>query len=234
MIDLKEFIHNGELDTALLNDMIPHGRFSWFKMVRIACTISNINHVHQTVQLLKEKKYIIGVNLMQVALLEKKDYYNCIEILKQSKESVDYFYIADSFGTIRPKHMGFYRDTFKTLGCIGFHAHDNMGLAFANVLQASHWHIYDTTVTGMGRGVGNAKTEQYLSCYTNIDLTNLNNVITKYFVPLKTKHGWGWNKHYMQTAVQKIHPTYAQNLINSHQTDANITKILSRIQKTSY
>ena len=38
----------------------------------------------------------------------------------------------------------------------------------------------------------------------------------------------------MQTAVQKIHPTYAQNLINSHQTDANITKILSRIQKTSY
>ena len=234
MIDLKEFIYNDTLDTTLLNDMIIHGRFSWFKMVRIACTKANIEHVYEAVQILKNKKYIIGVNLMQVALLDKKDYYKCIETLKLSKDKVDYFYIADSFGTIRPKHMGFYRDTFKTLGCIGFHAHDNMGLAFANVLQASHWHIYDTTVTGMGRGVGNAKTEQYLSCFQNVDLTNLNDVITKYFDPLKKKHNWGWNKHYMQTAVQKIHPTYAQNLINSHQTDNNITQILSTIQKKTY
>jgi len=234
MIDLKEFINNDKLDTTLLNDMIAHTKFSWFKMVRIACTKANIHHVNECVDILHNKKYIIGVNLMQVALLEKKDYYECIEVLKLSKNKVDYFYIADSFGTIRPKHMGFYRDTFKVLGKIGFHAHDNMGLAYANVLQASHWHIYDTTVTGMGRGVGNAKTEQYLSTFSNTDITGLHHVIDKYFEPLKAKHGWGWNKHYMQTAVQKIHPTYAQNLINSHQSDANITKILSTIQKRTY
>ena len=234
MIDLKEFIKNDELDTALLDDMIIHSRYSWFKMVRIACTIANIHHVYDTVQLLKDKNYIIGVNLMQVALLEKHDYDMCIETLKLCKNKVDYFYIADSFGTIHPKHMNYYRDTFKVLGKIGFHAHDNMGLAYANVLQASHWHIYDTTVTGMGRGVGNAKTEQYLATFKILDLSPLYYIIDKYFEPLKTKHGWGWNKHYMQTAVQRIHPTYAQNLINSHQCDQKITKILSGIQSKVY
>lgn len=234
MIDLKEFIKDNTLDTTLLDDMIIHSRFSWFKMVRIACTKTNISHVYETVQLLKQKGYILGVNLMQVALLDTPDYKLCIETLKLSKDKVDYFYVADSFGTIQPKDMSYYKDTFKVLGKVGFHAHDNMGLAYANVLQASKWHIYDTTVTGMGRGVGNAKTEQYLMTYKNVDMKQLNHVIDKYFTPLKTKHNWGWNKHYMQTAVQGIHPTYAQNLINSHQTDEKITQILNNIQDKSY
>ena len=45
---------------------------------------------------------------------------------------------------------------------IGVHTHDNLGLAFANTLQAIQdgASIVDTTFFGMGRGVGNAKTEQ--------------------------------------------------------------------------
>ena len=53
---LKEFINNNKLDTVLLNDMVIHGRFSWFKMVRIACTKANIEHVYEAVEILKQKK----------------------------------------------------------------------------------------------------------------------------------------------------------------------------------
>src|SRR6056297_1662511 len=47
-------------------------------------------------------------------------------------------------------------------GELGIHTHDNMGLALPNTLRAHaegvEW--LDATVTGMGRGPGNARTEE--------------------------------------------------------------------------
>ena len=55
---------------------------------------------------------------------------------------------------------------------IGVHMHNNKGLAYANTIQAydSGAEYLDGTITGIGRGSGNAQTE-YLSCFLkNISL----------------------------------------------------------------
>ena len=235
MVDLKEFNIRDTLDEQLVNDIIPHSKDSWFSLVRIALTKANLSILPDMVKLMKEKKYIIGVNLMQVDLLKEKDFINAIEQLRLIKNDVEYFYVADSFGTIKPSRLEYYKNHYSTLGKIGFHAHDNLGLAFANILEAEklQYDLIDTTLTGMGRGVGNAKTEQYLMLDAKFH-KQVFDVVDKWFIPLQRKCKWGWNRHYMQTARHKTHPSYAQRLLNSHLSDGDITNILSGLRESTY
>ena len=237
MIDLKEFYNVvlGGLDKQLVNDIIPHSKDSWFSLARVALTKANLSILPDMVKILKQKKYTVGVNLMQVDLLEEQEFIRAVEELRLIKNSIDYFYVADSFGTIKPQKLEYYKSHYSTLGKIGFHAHDNMGLAFANVLEAERleYDLIDTTMTGMGRGVGNARTEQYLMLDKGFH-QEVFDVVDKWFVPLQRKCKWGWNRHYMQTARYKTHPSYAQRLLNSHLSDGQITDVLSGLYEAAY
>ena len=101
---------------------------------------------------------------------------------------------------------------------IGIHAHDNMGKALDNTLVAIkngiNW--VDTTVTGMGRGPGNTKTEEAIlelnKIMKKIDLVPLLNLIEKYFKPLKNKFNWGSNVYYYYAGIG-VHPTFIQQML---------------------
>ena len=75
-----------------------------------------------------------------------------------------------------------------------------MGRATAknNVLTAikngSNW--IDTTVFGMGRGAGNAKTEDFV---TKSKRKIINQLKERRFVDLKNEYRWGFNKYYNLT-----------------------------------
>ena len=60
------------------------------------------------VKILKQKKYTVGVNLMQVDLLDEHEFIRAVEELRLIKNSIDYFYVADSFGTIKPQKLEYY------------------------------------------------------------------------------------------------------------------------------
>ena len=49
-------------------------------------------------------------------------------------------------------------------GEIGVHAHDNLKKALSNSIHASKYGVnwIDSTITGMGRGPGNVKTEELI------------------------------------------------------------------------
>jgi 4-hydroxy 2-oxovalerate aldolase len=113
---------------------------------------------------------------------------------------------------------------------IGFHAHDNMGNAKNNVLTAikngSNW--IDTTVFGMGRGAGNAKTEDFVSRDKKMLITQLKK---RRFIDLKNKYKWGFNKYYNLSAKSKIHPTYIQKILNiSKISETRIIKIINNLK----
>ncbi|MCH8957665.1 hypothetical protein IIA28_20485, partial [candidate division KSB1 bacterium] len=75
---------------------------------------------------------------------------------------------------------------------IGLHAHNNLQLATANVLEAveSGCDFVDTTLKGIGRSAGNAQTEiilvllQRYSRLTGMDLIRTLNVSNKVFQPI--------------------------------------------------
>jgi 4-hydroxy 2-oxovalerate aldolase len=71
-------------------------------------------------------------------------------------------YVVDSNGSMLPSDVEHYvRVVADVTGAVGFHGHDNLGMANANTLAAAHAgaSIVDATLNGIGRGAGNASIE---------------------------------------------------------------------------
>ena len=158
---------------------------------------------------------------MQISEYGSKELKNICSKINKLCPSI--FYVADSLGSLNPKDI---KNIFRVISKyseipLGMHAHDNMGLARENTLSAisSGASYIDSTLLGMGRGAGNAKTEEIFLqlSYRQSDeysLVSLFEFLHKYMRPLKLKYCWGPDYLYMLSAMHKIHPSFVQNLIN--------------------
>ena len=220
MINATELVGGTPLETVLEKLFPESAENSPVNVVRIAC------HVHEFVKALpacnwlKERGYIVGFNLMQVADRSQEE----VEALslEATKYPIDVLYFADSMGSMTPgqtsKIIGWLRKYWQ--GAMGIHTHDNMGLALSNTLQAIKDGVtwLDATVTGMGRGPGNARTEELVIEIADmrqqgINMVPLMSIIRTYFQPLKNKCGWGSNPYYYLSGKYGIHPTYVQEML---------------------
>lgn len=220
MINATEIV--GDMpQEEVLQQLFPHqASESPVDVVRIAC------HVHEFVKALpacnwlKERGYMVGFNLMQVADRTQEE----VEALslEASKYPIDALYFADSMGSMDPtqttKIIGWLRKHWQ--GAMGIHTHDNMGLALSNTLAAMDNGVtwLDATVTGMGRGPGNARIEELVIEVAdrrgkNINMVPLMSVIGSYFQPLKNQCGWGSNPYYYLSGKYGIHPSYIQEML---------------------
>ena len=84
----------------------------------------------------------------------------------------------------------------------------------------------------MGRGPGNLRTEDIIKKIYPKDLTHLNKIKRKIFLPLKKKFKWGPNQYYKTAAHNKIHPTYIQQMLADTRFKKNDYKnILKKFKK---
>lgn len=207
-------------------------------VVRIAC------HVHEFVKALpacnwlKERGYSVGFNLMQIADRNKDEVIALA--LEAQKYPIDSLYFADSMGSMDPeqtkKIISWIREGWQ--GNMGIHTHDNMGLAMQNTLTAINCGVtwLDATVTGMGRGPGNARTEELAIEIQSLDnrqvnLVPLMSVINQFFQPLKNKCGWGSNPYYYLSGKHGIHPTFIQEMLSdSRYSEEDILATIDRLK----
>ncbi|MDD4864940.1 MAG: aldolase catalytic domain-containing protein [Alishewanella agri] len=207
-------------------------------VVRIAC------HVHEFVAALpacnwlKERGYTVGFNLMQIADRTQEE----VEALslEASRYPIDALYFADSMGSMDPAQtsqiISWLRKHWQ--GDMGIHTHDNMGLALSNTLQAVKDGVtwLDATVTGMGRGPGNARTEELVIEVADmrkqaINMVPLMSVIRSYFQPLKNQCGWGSNPYYYMSGKYGIHPTYIQEMLgDSRYSEEDILAAINHLK----
>ena len=86
----------------------------------------------------------------------------------------DMVYFADSNGSMMPKRVSSIYEQCTDYCAIsfGFHAHDNLGLAQANTLAAMSGgaSCVDVTLSGMGKGIGNLRTEYFIAYLHAIDI----------------------------------------------------------------
>lgn len=189
-------------------------------LVRIACHVHEFAQALPACNWLKSKGFKVGFNLMQVADRSKAE----VEALAKlaADYPIDALYFADSMGSMDPSSTSeiirWFRSYWK--GEMGIHTHDNMGLALSNTLQAIKDGVtwLDSTVTGMGRGPGNARTEELIIEVSEIKNTEANlvpimSLIKEYFQPLKNECGWGSNPYYFLSGKYGIHPTYIQEML---------------------
>ena len=186
-------------------------------IVRFACHFHEFEQILPAVGWLTERGYRVGFNLMQITDRTREEVLQLGRLARNWPVEVLYF--ADSMGSMTPddtvRIMGWLREEWD--GPLGIHTHDNMGLALANTLQAAAkgatW--LDATVTGMGRGPGNARTEELVIEAETLrgrkaNLVPLMTLIRQYFGPMKAKCGWGTNPYYYLSGKYGIHPTYVQ------------------------
>jgi 4-hydroxy 2-oxovalerate aldolase len=188
-------------------------------VIRVAVNYSKLGGAIDTIRALVDADFQVCVNLMQIDVATRDEERTCLDELARL-DTVDAVYLADSLGSMRPERVTelFRRFATHTRHPLGFHAHDNQGLALANSLAAieagASW--IDATMAGMGRGAGNAKTEQLLGLLRGREPgTQLLSFVARYFYPLLAIHGWGPSVYYAIAGRQYIHPTYVQKLEES-------------------
>ncbi|MBV1952502.1 MAG: aldolase catalytic domain-containing protein [Cycloclasticus sp.] len=226
MVNGSELIEHVNGIEYVIGKLFTKAENSQVSLVRIACHIHQFEDCLPAATYLKKMGYRVGFNLMQIADCDNK------EITRLAKEAgrypIDVLYFADSMGSLLPAGIVTIIQAFRRgwSGELGVHTHDNMGNALTNTLTALDEGVkwLDATVTGMGRGPGNAKTE-----YLAIELKNreqnrgnispLLELIRNHFSALLKQYCWGSNAHYYLAGKYKIHPSYVQEMLNDSRYD---------------
>lgn len=195
-------------------------------LTRFACHFRELPQALPAAGWLADRGYRVGFNLMQIADRSRAE---VLELARMARDwPVEVLYFADSMGSMTPEDtariVGWLREEWK--GPLGIHTHDNMGLALANTLRSHAEGVswLDATVTGMGRGPGNARTEELVIEAEALrgrraNLVPLMALIRKQFGPMKTQYGWGTNPYYYLAGKYGIHPTYIQEMLGDARYD---------------
>ena len=195
-------------------------------LVRIACHVHEFEKALPAVTWLKERGYQVGLNLMQVADRSGEE----IKALARKARTypLDVLYFADSMGSMGPDQVAQIVQWFRSEydGAMGIHTHDNLGLALSNTLRAIDEGVtwVDSTVTGMGRGPGNARSEELSIEIAErrgklANLVPLMTLLRQHFKPMQAHYGWGTNPYYYLAGKYGIHPTYIQEMLSDSRYD---------------
>lgn len=153
--------------------------------------------------------------------------------------------IVDTFGEMTKKDVLRLCDIYdKYLNrdiLVGFHAHNNLQLAFSNAITFINKMIdkrsviIDTSIYGMGRGAGNLPTELLVS-YLNdnydkkYNIDPLLRIADEVICKIKDEYNWGYSLEYYLSAVNSIHPSYVINFMNRKTLNTqDISKLLNLI-----
>lgn len=207
-------------------DFLPKSE-SVIDMVRVACYIHQIPAAMEMIEYLHELGYETTCNIMAVSQVNLKQLEEALEMLCTS--SVDVIYLVDSYGSLYPENAAELAEVYlsyaeKAGKQVGFHAHNNQNLAFANTIETLSYGVsyLDATAQAMGRGAGNCAMELLLGFLKNpkYKIYNLLTFIEKYMIPLKEQGVvWGYDLQYMFTGQLNRHPREAMSFTADKRKD---------------
>lgn len=202
MVNLKEV--DATNIVSLLSPCI-----GYIDLIRLAVRPQDLAHAAEVAQVVKSMGFAVATNIMYMSTWKNiPNFYNQLSLLK---EKVDMLWMVDSYGAVVPADIPeIVMHVKEQLSCpIGFHGHHNMELAFANSLQAiaCGCEIIDSTITGMGRGAGNLKTELLLTYLSKsnqqVDFYRLAHLVNM-FQELQSQYGWGGSLPYMISGANSL------------------------------
>lgn len=193
-----------DLDTF----MVPYKKY--IDLVRTAVAPVNLERARTLGKELKKRGFKVAFNLMYMSQWANDSEF--IQKLNELEGEVDFIYMVDSFGGVYPEDVKEALELIKkeVKIPIGFHGHNNMELGLANSLVAleNGCDIVDATITGMGRGAGNLKTELLLTSLNSkelihIDFNKLNPIVAE-FEKMQKHYLWGTSLPYMISGAYSL------------------------------
>lgn len=177
-----------DIDLAYKHDM---------GFIRIGTDVTKVSESEEFVKRAKKYGMFVTANYMKSYAVSPKEFAEQVKL--SQKYGVDLIYIVDSAGGMFPEDIEkYYNAAIKVTDLpIGFHGHDNLGLAVSNSLFAVELGIefIDTTLQALGRSAGNANTEVVVAALIkrgykiDIDLLKVLEVGQKYIQPLIPQKG---------------------------------------------
>ena len=232
--------------------MIDFGKFSIDKVpkqnetnihgIRVAFSKKDLKDAINYCKIIKEKGYDVYIQPMVTISYSEKE----LELLLNLVNNIEPYavYIVDSFGSMNEKNvievLNKYKKSLKEKIKIGFHAHNNLQLAYSNAITFMNNSdnrdiIIDSSVYGIGRGAGNLATELISSYLNNKDKQNYRinyilEIVDNYLLDLKKIKNWGYCLEYYLSAINNCHPNYSKFLSEMHtMTIYDMQSILEKI-----
>lgn len=223
-----------------IND-IPDWNPSYCEGIRVIIRYSEIKKSLNFCRALAEKGYKVFVQPMLTMRYNDKQLQTLID---ESNDFEAYaLYLVDSYGYMEShdvlKLFRRFDEGLLDRIRIGFHAHNNMNLAFSNVRSfveqiSNRPIIVDSTIMGMGQGAGNIQTELLIPYLNNRNSSNYDyyavldacEIIEAYW----KDNLWGYSVTNLLPAINKTAYKYSSSLRKKHNLSyAQIYKILSNI-----
>lgn len=167
--------------------------------IRIGTNLEDYKSSEKYVALAKKLNLFVCSNYMKTYLVNPKKF---LKYVKYSYNiGSDLVYIVDSAGGQFPEELESYYNKIKKSKIkikLGFHGHNNLGMAVSNTLKAIelNFDLVDCSLQGFGRSAGNACTEQIVSSLirkkANIKINpiELLDISEKYIIKFIKKKGY--------------------------------------------
>jgi len=165
--------------------------------VRVGTDVTKVQESEKFIRKAKELGFYVAANYMKSYALEPSKFAKQVKLSEEY--GADVVYIVDSAGGMFSEDISNYYNSIRKISDIpiGFHGHDNLGLAVSNSVTAAEIGIelLDSSLQGLGRSSGNASTEILVAAlkkkgYTmNTDLLKLLHIGQTFVQPLITTKG---------------------------------------------
>ena len=156
------------------------------------------------------------------------------------------FSLVDTYGLLHKGQLRHYFDFAvshlkKTIG-IGYHAHNNFQLAYANCIEllddppADRMLVVDGTLYGMGKSAGNTPIEllvMHMNTYhgTAYHNSQILEAIEVTMLDIKRKVDWGYSFKFFLAASHDCHPNYVNYLMDTGKLSVkSISEILDSLK----
>jgi len=142
------------------------------QLLRICIAKNDLDSALPIISMAKKNHLEISLNFIHLSYYSDDELANIVK--QASQYEPDMIYFADSNGTLFPQKIKAIYEQYTKKYAIpfGFHAHDNLGLAQANAIAAieAGASLIDTSLAGMGKGIGNLKTEFFIAYLHALDI----------------------------------------------------------------
>lgn len=201
---------------------------------------------------IREKGYRVFFQIANTLAYSDKELVDLVSAMNDfMPESLS---VVDTFGAMYPddvEHiLGVIEPILDQNIKLGFHAHNNQQLAFSNAMRfveflqySDRGVIVDSSLSGMGRGAGNATTE-LMANYINVkyngnyDINSIMDAIDMYMEGFKAKYTWGYSTQYFIAGMYQCHVNNIAYLLDNHRTNSHdmrqIIESLSTEERRKY
>lgn len=192
---------------------------------------------------IKKKGYKVFVQAVSITSYNDEEFKELTDLVNELEPYT--FSLVDTYGLLHKQQLAHYYtmadELLKPSIGLGYHAHNNFQLAYANCIEVletplNRMQVVDGTLYGMGKSAGNAPTE-LLAMYLNehgighYHMHQILEAIDVTMLDLYKTMPWGYTFKFFLSASNDCHPNYVSYLQDKKSLSVkSINDILSKIE----